>query len=304
MFNFLSGSQAKLELALDKPTGPYYPGDTIHATVTLQGQNPLDVQEARVTFAYSEEYTTRRRARMSRRVRHGNQVRTEYHETEQTATLTDERELAREMLFAPGALPAPVNRTSELSFTVPQDAPPAFEGKIVKVHWLLRAQVAVKNAQDLHADVAVPVAQVAPGQHLQPGEFSERVGLDEATGFIWLPRQEWRGGETIEGKVVIKPTRDFDATAVRGVILRREQVSDELGHTVNEADQPVQIAGTTKFRAGQTYELPFRLPVPTVPSGTFSTPHSAVAWSAQVILDRRLHADSSISAPVFVYSAA
>src|SRR5512137_2920276 len=63
MFDFLKGGKTSVKLTLDRPTiqdgtqvYPYYPGETVHARVTLASEKEVKVREGRIALIYQEEY--------------------------------------------------------------------------------------------------------------------------------------------------------------------------------------------------------------------------------------------------------
>jgi hypothetical protein len=293
MFNFLKGKQVEMQVELVEPSRTYYPGDRFGVRVTLKADAGLEAQEAVVTFGYVEHYQAKRRER----VRRDNRTR----EVESEVWLKDEQELARQVLLAPGKQGAAIDRTWEYEFTIPPEAPPTLEGKIVRVQWLVRGKIDIKLATDINAEAEVRVGQRAPGQRTAPSDYSESEGLEDASAAIQLPRQEWRAGETIDATLVLKPASTLDVSGVRAVVVRWETVTPYLGNNAAVEGVPVAVRGGTKFEAGQSYELPFQIKLPDAPGGVIETSHSQVVWFLKVVLDRRLRSDMSVTAPLWVY---
>jgi hypothetical protein len=95
MFDFLKGGKANVTVALDRPVGPYYLGETVHATITIEGQKDLKVQEARATLSYREEYQYKHES--SYRDSSGYE-----HTREETSWTTDEQVVQRQQLMKEG----------------------------------------------------------------------------------------------------------------------------------------------------------------------------------------------------------
>ena len=55
-FGFLKGSKLDLSINLERPTGPFYPGDTINATVTIHSEGKVKVRQGYAGLVLWEKY--------------------------------------------------------------------------------------------------------------------------------------------------------------------------------------------------------------------------------------------------------
>src|SRR5512139_3534048 len=131
MFDFLKGGKAKLHVTLDRPMLPYYPGETVRATVTIQGEKELKLQEARIALVCHEEYQYRHETRERDSDGH-------YHTETLTSWATDEQVIQQQQLMGQGTIPSAFMQTYEFSAAIPAGAPPTCDGgRIVRVKWMV-----------------------------------------------------------------------------------------------------------------------------------------------------------------------
>ncbi|MHB1319594.1 MAG: vacuolar protein sorting-associated family 26 protein, partial [Anaerolineae bacterium] len=176
-----------VQIELDRPAGPYYAGDVVHATITLQNEKELTVRGASAYLMMREEYQYVRRDAKGHTFRH---------------TDTDESLHSSENLESEGTIPAGLHSYSA-SLRIPEDAVPGFAGKITKNAWLVKAKFDCPKAFDPEAQVEVPLVVPPPGQKAEPGEHGQERS-EEGDLRLWLPRLEWVEGETLEGKVLVR----------------------------------------------------------------------------------------------------
>jgi hypothetical protein len=137
MLGFLKGGKTNLAVTLDREFGHYHPGDVVRATLTIENEQDLKVQQGRVVFVRREEYQYRYRTASS-----GKSHGSSYH----TAWATDEQELQREVMIQEGVVPGGVPQVYQFEAAIPSDASPSCEGNIVKLKWLVKATLDRKMA--------------------------------------------------------------------------------------------------------------------------------------------------------------
>jgi sporulation-control protein spo0M len=295
MFDFLKGGKANVTVALDRPVGPYYLGETVHATVSIEGQKDLKVQEARATLSYREEYQYRHES--TYRDSSGHE-----HTRDETSWTTDEQVVQRQQLMQEGTIAGNFRQTYDFVATIPTTAPPTCEGgKIVRVKWQLKATLDRRLAGDVEAATDLLVFAAPPGRDVGASQYGYSNEPGEAELAFALPGKEWALGETIEGQLVVRPQKVFDASEVRVELMRVEHVPRDRG---NEHREPraVKLAGKTRLEPGQTQTFPFRIDIPAPAPVTSRTRNSSITWRLCGILARSFRGDTRVEEEIFVYS--
>src|SRR5512136_1715542 len=156
MFDFLKGGKAKVHVTLDRPMLPYYAGETVHATVTIEGEKELKIQEARVALVCHEEYEYRYES-------HDRDSDGDYHTETHTSWATDEQVVQQQQLMGPGAIPSNFMQSYEFSAAIPAGAPPTCDGgRIVRVKWMVKVTLDRKLASDIEGKAELMVFTAPP----------------------------------------------------------------------------------------------------------------------------------------------
>ena len=295
MFDFLKGGKAKLHVTLDRPMLPYYPGEAVHATVTIEGEKELKIQEARVALVCHEEYqychTTRERDSDGH-----------YHTETHTSWATDEQVIQQQQLMGQGAIPSAFMQTYEFSAAIPAGAPPTCDGgRIVRVKWMVKATLDRKLAGDVEDKAELLVFVTPPGSMVSPGEFGVSNEPQEAALALALPHKEWVLGETIQGQLLVRPQKAFDATEVRVELVRVEHVPRDRGNESKE-EIKVKLAAKTKLQPGQDLTFPFSVAIPSPRPVSGNTRNSTITWKLRGVLARFMRGDTLVEEEIFVYS--
>ncbi len=295
MFDFLKGGKATIKVSVDRPVQPYWLGETLHATVTVNGEKDMKVQQARCELVFHEEYQYRHRE--THRDSDGHE-----HTEERTSWQTDERVVQKEMMFGESTIKGGTNQTFQFNFPIPTNAAPtATAGKIVKVQWLVKGILDRKLLPDISDKVELLVFTTPAGQNVQAGVFGSSNEPNEAQMNLSLPRLEWVLGETVAGELRINPSKEFDATEIRVELVRREYVPRDLGNESLER-VTVKVAGGTHLAPGQNLVFPFNVILPPSVPASFRTQNSCVEWKVSGILARRLRGDTRVDQELFVYN--
>ncbi len=201
MFDFLKGGKAKLHVILDRPMLPYYGGETVHATVAIEGEKELKIQEARVALVCQEEYEYRYES-------HHRDSDGHSHTDVHTSWATDEQIVQKQVLMGQGAIPSNFIQTYEFTATIPGNAPPTCDGgRIVRAKWLVKATLDRKLAGDIEDKAELMVFAAPPGKMVDAGQFGYSNEPNEANLTLDLPGKEWTLGETIQGRFLVRPRR-------------------------------------------------------------------------------------------------
>jgi sporulation-control protein spo0M len=301
MFDFLKGGKTSVKLTLDRPISedatqvyPYYPGETVHARVTLASEKEIKIQEGRIALVYQEEYQYKHHHHT--RDSHGHS-RT----TVATAWATDEREANRQVFLGETSLPAGTQKTYEFDLPMPTNAAPSAQAEIVHIKWMVKATLDRKMAGDIEDKVDLPVFTGISGTSAQPVEASASSEPDQADLIFSLPGKEWVMGETIAGWLKISPKKAFDVAEIRVELVRCERVPRDLGNE-HETAMPFKLSGGTRLEPGQNLSLPFNIAIPSPVPATFSTPNSTMNWMLKGVLARRLRKDTIVEEGIIIYN--
>lgn len=292
MFDFLKGGKAYVRLELDRPNNGYLPGETVQAKVTVEGEKDIKIQQGRITFLYCEEYEYRHEEWVRDSKGHSRRV-------QRTSRTTDEREVSKQVFLGESTIAAGSKQDYEFNFAIPPDAPPFAKGGIIKSQWLVKATLDRKMAGDVEEKTDVYVLTTVPAS--QPGDYGECNEPGEAEMALSLPATTFALGETIEGKLIIRPRKAFDANEVRIELEQNERVPRDLGHEQKQT-QTVKLATGTKLAPGNDLVLPFTIAVPTGSAVTCRTPNGSIAWKLKGVLARRLRSDTSVEQEIIVAS--
>ena len=295
MFDFLKGGKAIVTVTLDRPMLPYFAGETVQARVTIQGQKDLKIQEARVQLVCREEYQYKYESRHT-----DSDGRT--HTSDETKWTTDEIVVQQQQLMKEGTIPASFNQTFEFVAPIPAGSPPTCDGgKIVRVKWMVRATLDRKLAGDTETTADLLVFSAPPGQAAGAGEYGFSNDPGDAEMSLFLPGKEFAAGDTIQGQLLVRPQKAFDASEVRVELSRLENVPRDRGNQYREA-KAIKVAGKTRLEPGQTLTLPFSVPIPASAPVTGQTRNSSVSWQVSGILARSLRSDTHVDEQVHIFS--
>ena len=277
-------SDKELIVQLDRPAGPYHPGDAIHVTITFQPRKEAPVRELRATLAAWEVYVS---------------DDSEGHKTRRTVT----DQVVAEEVVPVGDVVTPASPLShEIDWQFPIDAMPPYAGNSLTSGWSVRATVDVERRKDVSENVVLPLVVPPPGKRVQAGEYGEASHPGKAGMHLWLPGPEWVEGEAITGKLTVLPVESFDAREVQVNLIRREQVhAPRLKTSATLRISRAKLAGKTRFVPQQPMDFPFSLDVPDLGCPSRRTEHTTVTHTLEGALTRRLRANYVVSTEVHVY---
>ena len=294
MFNFLKGGKVNLNVAIDRPSGVYYPGETVRMKISLNSDKDLKFREGRVALVCQEKYQYRTEQRSTDSDGHT--------ETEDVLRWkTNDQEVARQVLLGETNLPKGSAQAFEFEAQIPTSAPPTCPGNIIQVKWFAKATLDRKLFGDINAEAPLTVLVVAAGART-PGQFGQPNEPGEAQMAFELPGAEWCAGEVIEGRLLITPQKNFDATEVRVELEQTEWVPVDRGNQKVNAVK-VKLADKTKLVVGQPLAFPFKITVPQPCSPSGSTGSWSVTWKLKGILARFMRKDTAVEQELKVYSA-
>ena len=147
VLGFLKGEKVDIGIQIDRPGKPYYPGDVIHATISLRSTSKVKVREVFAGLVLWERY----------------QYGTTDSEGDRTTSwATSEDFVIRETLAGEGEIPAGFSETYHLDLLVPMNAAPPFSGKIVQSRWLVKVVADRRLKKDVREEVEIPIIVPPP----------------------------------------------------------------------------------------------------------------------------------------------
>jgi hypothetical protein len=258
----------------------------IHAVITLDSEKETKISGLRVGLVAWELSLT------------------EEEEGPPTRRTTVDKWVASETLVDETTLTAGFHGTYNVDLSIPSDAFPPYASSSLTSAWLVKATADRAFKKDAAFEARLPLVVPPPGEHAQAGEVGEASEPEAVDMRLWLPSLEWVEGETIEGRLLVRPRKGFDANEVR-VDLKRQEKVHVPGYkrtTTSPSIARVVLAGKTRFQPGQQTDLSFRFPIPAMGCPTRSTASSTVIYTLQVALSRRLRKDYTASTEIWLYN--
>ena len=289
---------ADVTLTVDRPQGPYYPGDTIRATIGLEVEKPVKVREVRVVLLLQQKYKTLVERDVAQTGTGGATTTTK--ETVEVMS-TNEKEVEKQIPIREGELSA--EQTVSVELRIPPDAAPVYTSPNIETHWVIKVTVDRPMASDANAEMQLPLIVPPPGHYARPGEYGTASNMNVAPMRFSLPKLEYVNGETLSGELIVEPREAFEAREVRIELLHEERVTEgSKPNEVTTSDQKVQIAGSTKLQPGSNQTYNFSLMV--VPKGqpTYVDPKATSRWLLKATLDRPWATDAEVTQEIYVYS--
>lgn len=293
MFDFLKGGKANLTITLDRANKIYAPGETIHATVRVEGVKDLKIQRGVIALVSREEY----------------EYRDEYRDSDgdqktRTVKTSDEVKAWEQQFLGETTIKANSNQTFEFDMQLPSNALPSVEGgKILNHEWLVKTTLDRKLAGDVEDKQTVYVLTGASDKMLGAGTYGSSNEPGEAELLLRVPNTQFSIGGIVAGELVIRPQKDLDVTEIRVELERTENVPRDEGNIVKQKEQS-RLAGGTKLTRGNEMVLPFQLKIPASAPITCRTRHGSIEWTLRGVLARRMRGDTQVEQEVYLYSAA
>ena len=298
---------ADVTLTVDRPQGPYHPGDTVRATIALQVDKPVKVREVRVTLLLQQKYKTlvEREVQQTASTTTTNPPATPPTTTTTKETVeemsTNEKEVDKQIPIREGTLNA--GQTVEVALRIPPDAVPVYLSPNIETHWVIKVTVDRPMASDSNAEMQLPLIVPPPGHYAKPGEFGSAINMNAAALRFNLPKLEYVNGETLNGELIVEPREAFEGREIRIELLHEERVTE--GSKPNElttTDQKMQIAGTTKLEPGSNQTYDFSLAIAPKGQPTYVDPQASSRWILKATVDRPWASDAEVTQEIYIYS--
>jgi hypothetical protein len=286
-FNFLKGDNAHIEVKIDRPEGPYYPGDSLQAKVTLRAEKELKVGKLGAGLLFWEQYIS------------------EDSEGD-TTRRTTAQEFAEQEVFLEGEyLSQGAQRSFAVKWKLPQDAVPPYTSDLIRSGWSVQVELDAGLRQSQTLDVPVPLVVPPPGEKIHQGRFGEASHPKKVEMHLELPRLEWVEGETIRGTLLVMPEEAVKVREVRVQISRQQRVHIKRARVKHSDTAAVEkLIGKRNIDANRSFDVPFEIDVPARGAPTRATDATTVTYTLQGVLSRRLRRDYTVSAEIEIYNGA
>jgi len=295
MFDFLKGGKATIAVTLDRTNHAYAPGETIRATVNVQGVKDLKIQNGTLALVSREEYEYKYERNTTDS--DGNTS-----SEDETSRQTDEKRVWEQQFLGETTIKSNTTQSFEFNVPIPSDVLPTVEGgQILNFDWLVKTTLDRKLSGDIEDKQEITLVVPPGGNSSGAGNFGIANEPGEAEMALRLPNQEFALGGTITGEIVIRPKKSFDATEIRIELSRREFVPRDRGNEYLKQEK-LKLAGGTKLTAGQESTVPFQLKIPASLPITANLPHGSIAWTLRGILSRRMRGDTMVEQEVVLYN--
>ncbi len=282
VFGKPSSSKSSLEILAPEATTP---GGSFVVGLSSRAGEAIQVHAVGVELLGHETYYTRETRRSGLRTK----VQTVQRETTfmTVSSMTDQ-----DITLEPGS-----ERRWDLQVRVPEESPPTCSGKLVDIHWRLRAKLDAAGHVDLIHEapirVIVPAPRGEPVVHLEQSTYEEcELGLE-------LPEAVAGTGE-VRGRLTLRAKRTFKARKIR-ISLIRSELAGTAKKDVVVSRQDVSRGST--MNAGEALDYSFALRLPPVDQPTASSPLSRLSWRVVAWVDRPMRKDFHIGRQVVVCNA-
>jgi hypothetical protein len=249
-FGLFEGKAPQLTVTMDRPHGPYYPGDTITLTITLVAEKDTKLREVRASLLRRQKVQTLTQTED-----------TTTHEKKITPSWqSSEKEVEKQVPMHEGSIHGTQTFTVELH--IPPDAAPVYTGPLIENKWIVKVTADRAMASDADQEIELPLIVVPTGQHGGAGQYGTVNNPGDAGLRLDLSKLDWANGETLTGTLQVQPNKDFEAREIRLALLCTETVPSPVQvNTQETTDQQQQLAGATQFHAGQAQSFPFTLSI-------------------------------------------
>lgn len=308
---FRRSGKVLFDVALDKPLGPYYAGDSVQAQVRVRtkgGGVKVRRVEARLV-------SWRRYRQWEYSDPHDYEDDDDWDDEFWRRTWEEEEHImGRELLLPAQTLPEAFEEEFSVAFSLPQDVAPPHQGLLSQEGWRLEVIADRPWAPDQQVELEIPLVVPPPGHHTQPGKFGKATHSDEVEMHLALPGLEFVEGETIEGELVVQAFQPVKGRQVRVTLYVQEFIPrNKPDFYVERLDAPDFRENTVAASAvlqeqvsvpqGETLRLPFQLEIPRLQRPTCTTGGQGwIRWMLEGTVDRRLARDYRVKQEIFVYN--
>lgn len=277
---------AQIKIDLDRPHGPYNPGDEAEILVTLLGEKDLHVDRFWCGLRSWEQVTTEDSDGYS----------TNWKTMDE---LEAEQVLAENFDIASGAM-----RTFRMRFWIPKDAYPPCKGIYINGGLQVQTRLELGLRRTIDQKIELPLVVPLPAEGSPEGEYGVSSRPDAVDMLLWLPGLEFLEGGVIEGRLTILGREKITAKEVRLQLLRVEHGHGSRVRTKHSLKiESKQVAGRTQVSPGRRSEFSFKFNLPQMGCPTRVTPSADINYIFQGVLNRRWKADYTVDVPIRIYAS-
>ncbi len=277
-----------INIELDREKGSYFPGDVVHAVISLNSDKSITLREVYAQLLGPEYVGTE--------ILIGEKI--EIQAGLNTTCNVD---------FLIPLYPKP-----EIGFDVSQES-----GKNLHILFGSPWKIEVSSRHELLASECFSLVVPPPGLFSDPIEC-KFVGLfdapDKQANYslikinnvrLWLPRLEWIEGEVIEGKLNLIPEKDGAIKGLKVKLSRsaREYISHVKAYQVTGDDAEVVLFEDERFfHAGESSEYTFALPIKKRGWPTRYTSHDYVNSHIVITIGQGFFQQKTVACFVYIYN--
>ena len=279
----------KADLQVDPDKGTAMPGDEVGARVTLSPDADFHIRSGSVALVCVETYVQKI----------SNQYGTSYHK--KTNVLSRQEE----SFAGSGVIRKGTEYSTEVAFTLPDDALPTLRGAVVQkiepgISWEVSASLDVANARDLSASREIEVP-AQPASATSPRPSVAEVQHNQGMLTLRLDSAQARSGDTLAGSFSARMIRDVSVQEIRVDLVRAEKFgNDEKEHPIDSVTLSQAAMLTPDADSQKSLEWDFQLSVGRVELPSLKTEKSSVRWLVKGVLSRAMRTDLRVEQEVAV----
>lgn len=284
----LLGDQPEISVRLREPVA--VPGGEVSGIVVVRSGSEREVQRGGVYLRCEEECEIRvvRGSGKHRRVRR-----------ERVSTLLLDLE---QPFIERGVLIGGHETEHGFSLPIPEQAPPTYEGDILRLRWYVHAKLDMEMSLDPQAEAGLTVYQPPEGPYPEPRHGADYADHPECGMGLALEGTAAEAGGVFCGAVRLEPRESFAVQEVRLQLRRVEHVPLYKGNTASHPVVEARILGGMELHAGLPVDVPFRLDVPGDLCPSVATSHATVYWELDVVAARSWKEDLHLEYGIHVYT--
>ena len=279
----------KADLQVEPDKGTAMPGDEVGARVTLSPDADFHIRSGSVALVCVETYVQKI----------SNQYGTSYHK--KTNVLSRQEE----SFAGSGVIRKGTEYSTEVAFTLPDDALPTLRGAVVQkiepgISWEVSASLDVANARDLSASREIEVP-AQPASATSPRPSVAEVQHNQGMLTLRLDSAQARSGDTLAGSFSARMIRDVSVQEIRVDLVRAEKFgNDEKEHPIDSVTLSQAAMLTPDADSQKSLEWDFQLSVGRVELPSLKTEKSSVRWLVKGVLSRAMRTDLRVEQEVAV----
>ena len=311
---FRRSAKVALEVQLDRPQGPYYPGEVVRARILVRNEGgTVKIRGAEARLFLWQRY---RQWVFIETDRDTEEDPTLFVDDEHWEPMWEEDVLhvaGRQPLPLPKRLPRGFQQVFQVAFRLPPQTAPGYQGTLAQGGWSLHVALDRPWAKDVRQSLLVPVVVPPPGVHTRTGLYGRISHPNVVAMQLELPGLEFVEGDTLTGSLLLKSHRPVEGREIRVVLEVREFIPSNSPAGPMENARPdfretieaarVVLRPAAALRPGESLRLPFRLEIPRLWRPTSATGGDGwIRWFLQGVVDRPRARDYRVEQELFVYN--